>query len=94
VISCFQAFAFKCSNLYRRYNKEPELLKADGERVRRSMADVAVGQYRAFVGAAVGGGCTKLNPVCLLLALSLPLSLSPSLSLPLPPSLSSSSSSS
>ena len=35
-----------------RLNKEPELLKADSERVRRSMADVAVSQYRAFVGAA------------------------------------------
>lgn len=35
-----------------RLNKEPEILKADGDRVKRLMADVAVNQYRAFVGAA------------------------------------------
>ena len=35
-----------------RLNKEPELLRADGDRVRRQMQELAVGQYRAFIKAA------------------------------------------
>eukprot|EP00898_Chlorokybus_atmophyticus_P004248 jgi/Chlat1/4824/Chrsp31S04802 len=39
-----------------RLNKEPELLRADGERLARQMQDVAVGHYRAFIAAA---DCTR-----------------------------------
>ncbi|GAQ92571.1 conserved oligomeric Golgi complex component-related [Klebsormidium nitens] len=35
-----------------RLNKEPELLKADGDRVKRQMQEVAVSHYRAFITAA------------------------------------------
>lgn len=32
--------------------QEPELLRVDGERIRRQMQEVAVGHYRAFITAA------------------------------------------
>lgn len=32
--------------------QEPELLKADGDRVKRQMQEVAVSHYRAFITAA------------------------------------------
>ncbi|KAG0632021.1 hypothetical protein M758_1G298600 [Ceratodon purpureus] len=35
-----------------RLHKEPELLRVDGERIRRQMQEVAVGHYRAFISAA------------------------------------------
>ncbi|CAI7904761.1 unnamed protein product [Closterium sp. NIES-53] len=35
-----------------RLNKEPELLRADAERVQRQMQEVAVAHYRAFITAA------------------------------------------
>ncbi|KAI4337157.1 hypothetical protein L6164_015605 [Bauhinia variegata] len=35
-----------------RLHKEPELLRVDGERIRRQMQEVAVGNYRAFIAAA------------------------------------------
>lgn len=35
-----------------RLHKEPELLRVDGERIRRQMQEVAVGHYRAFIAAA------------------------------------------
>jgi hypothetical protein len=35
-----------------RLRQEPELLRADGDRVRRQMQELAVGQYRAFITSA------------------------------------------
>ncbi|XP_024398186.1 conserved oligomeric Golgi complex subunit 8 [Physcomitrium patens] len=35
-----------------RLHKEPELLRVDGDRIRRQMQEVAVGHYRAFITAA------------------------------------------
>ena len=39
-----------------RLNKEPELLHADSDRVRRQMTELAVSQYGAFLSAAA---CTS-----------------------------------
>ncbi|XP_057416531.1 conserved oligomeric Golgi complex subunit 8 [Lotus japonicus] len=35
-----------------RLHKEPELLRVDGERIRRQMQEVAIGNYRSFIAAA------------------------------------------
>ena len=39
--------------------QEPELLKADGERIERQLQEVAVRHYRAFITTAE---CVKVGP--------------------------------
>lgn len=46
----------RCCEISRSLNgantQEPELLRVDGDRIRRQMQEVAVGHYRAFITAA------------------------------------------
>eukprot|EP00976_Prorocentrum_cordatum_P026741 543828-Prorocentrum_minimum.AAC.2 len=45
-----------------RLNKEPELLKADTDRIERHLQEVAVKHYRSFITAAE---CVKESTNCL-----------------------------